>query len=139
MSRKYRHRGYMSEDGESRERRPARSSTSREGPRAPRMTDFQQVVRCKSCGKPLPAGFEEILTETSCPNCEADLHTCTNCAFFDPSSRFECTQPITKRVSPKDAANHCRYFEPRRAVEKQTTSSPEREDPRDAFDRLFKS
>ncbi len=139
MSRKYRQRGYMRDDGEKRQRRTPQSNTSREGPRAPRMTQFQKVVRCKTCGKLLPPGFEAILQETSCPNCQSDLHTCTNCSFFDPASRFECTKPIAKRVSPKDAGNDCSYFKARRAVEKQTTSNPDHEDPRDAFDRLFKS
>ncbi len=140
MSPKYRHRGYMSDDEDRPKRTRRRRRGQRDGPRAPRMTGFQTgVVRCKSCGKPLPASFDEILTESRCPACQADLHTCTNCAFFDPASRFECSQTILKRVSPKDKANDCEHFEARTSVEKQTTSSPEHEDPRDAFDRLFKS
>ena len=83
MSRKYGHKGYMSDDGERQERTRQRSRGPRDGPRAPRMTGFQTgVVRCKSCGKPLPRSFEEILEESKCPTCQADLHTCTNCAFL---------------------------------------------------------
>ena len=140
MSPKYRHKGYMSDDGDrpERTRRPARGQ--RDGPRAPKMTAFQTgVVRCKSCGKPLPRSFEEILPDSTCPSCEAALHTCTNCSFLDPGSRFECSQPLLERISPKDAANQCRYFEARSSVEKQTTSNPDYEDPKDAFERLFKS
>lgn len=138
MSPKYRHKGYMDDgDRPERTRRPARGR--RDGPRAPRMTAFQSgVIRCKSCGKTLPRSFEEIQADSRCPACEADLHTCTNCSFLDPSSRFECSQPIQERVSPKDKANECSYFEARTSVEKQTTSNPDREDPRDAFERLFK-
>ncbi len=140
MSPKYRHKGYMSDDGERRERTRQRSRGPSDGPRAPRMTGFQTgVVRCKSCGKPLPRSFDEILTTSRCPACQADLHTCTNCAFLDPASRFECSQTILERVSPKDKANECQHFEARSSVEKQTTSNPEHEDPRDAFERLFKS
>ena len=137
MSPKYRHKGYMSDDGERRER--TRRGPS-DGPRAPRMTGFQTgVIRCKSCGKVLPRSFEEILAASRCPACQADLHTCTNCTFLDPASRFECSQTILERVSPKDKANECQHFEARSSVEKQTTSNPEHEDPRDAFERLFKS
>ena len=140
MSPKYRHKGYKSDEGERQERTRRPSRGPRDGPRAPRMTPFQTgVVRCKNCGKPLPRSFEEIVAESSCPACQAPLHTCTNCAFLDPGSRFECSQVIPERVSPKNAANECRYFEVRSSVEKKTTSNPEHEDPRDAFERLFKS
>ena len=139
MSRKYRQQGYMSEEGEGSAQQKGQPRSSREGPRSPKMTNFQQIFRCKSCGKAVPPSFEEILCETNCPNCQSSLHTCTNCVFFDPAGRFECTKPITRRVTPKDSANKCRYFEARTTVEKQTTSNSEHEDPRDAFERLFKS
>ena len=68
MSPKYRHKGYMSDDGERQERSPQPSRGPRDGPRAPRMTSFQTgVVRCKSCGKPLPPSFEEILGRIQLP------------------------------------------------------------------------
>ena len=31
---------------------------------------------------------------------------------FDPGARFECRQPIAKRVSSKTAANICEFFRP---------------------------
>jgi len=140
MSPKYRHKGYKSDEGERPERSRQPSRGPRVGPRSPRMTSFQTgIIRCKTCGKPLPRSFDLILVESTCPSCQAPLHTCTNCAFLDPASRFECSQAIPERVSPKDAANACPYFEARSSVEKKTTSNPDHEDPRDAFERLFKS
>jgi len=139
---KYRQPGYHDRDRESRgERRPpSEPRPKREGPRSPQMTGFHQVVRCSTCGTTLPAGFGDITALSQCPKCKADLHTCRNCVFFDPSSRFECSQPIELRVSRKDTRNTCESFEIRSTVEKQTTSSTPRPplDPREAFERLFK-
>ena len=139
---KYRQPGYRDRERESREQRrpPAEPRQKREGPRSPQMTGFHQVVRCAMCGVTLPPGFGDVTTLSQCPKCKADLHTCRNCVFFDPSSRFECSRPIEIRVSRKDTRNTCESFEIRSTVEKQTTSSTPRPplDPREAFERLFK-
>jgi hypothetical protein len=104
------------------------------------MTKFQEVSRCAKCGQNLPPGFTEIEVTSKCPSCGSDLHTCTNCTFFDPSSRFECSEPLPARVTPKDKANLCEYYEAKTTVEKATTSSGSDKsmDPREAFERLFK-
>ncbi len=144
MSRKYRQRGYQDSDGETRSRGRRVPRASREGPRSPRMTAFEQTFRCGMCGYTLPPTFDEIVPTSECPECSADLHTCKNCVFFDPASRFECSQPIPERVAPKDERNECELFEARTTVEKstgeKTTSAPRSagHDPRAAFERLFK-
>jgi hypothetical protein len=145
--RKYRQRGYMDDDRDRAPRpreggrpprqpgRPAGDKTGRE-PRAPNLPGFQQTMRCARCGAELAAA---IGRESTCPSCGADLHSCAQCSFFDPGSRFECMQPIPARVSPKDARNDCTFFEPRVKVERQTGST--RTGPqsaRAAFDDLFK-
>ena len=140
MSRKYRQRGYQDENSRPAARRRPRGSF-REGPRSPRMTRFQEVFRCALCGGNLPPSFTDITPSSRCPQCSGDLHTCRNCSFFDPASRFECTEKIPERISPKDSKNLCEYFEARTSVEKATTSSKESRpalDPREAFERLFK-
>ena len=141
MGRKYKQQGYQDQDKkENRTRRPAAgASVRREGPRAPRMTAFHGVMRCNPCGQVLPPSFDHISPDSTCPACNAELHTCTHCSFFDPSQRYECTQPLKKRVSPKHVANNCEYFSPRTTVEKKITSNPDHEDPREAFERLFNS
>jgi hypothetical protein len=91
------------------------------------------------CGVQLPASLSEIEVSTKCPKCDAALHSCKNCVFLDPASRFECSQPVTKRISPKDAQNDCPVFEARTTVEKMTTSGSRKpQNARDAFDDLFK-
>jgi predicted RNA-binding Zn-ribbon protein involved in translation (DUF1610 family) len=142
--RKYRQRGYQDD---TRERVPQQPSnkTRREGAprsvinrehRTPNMPGFHDVVRCPRCGQTLRRAIE---TDTTCPSCGAALHSCALCASFDPGARFECLEPITARVSPKDERTDCTYFEPRVTVERQTHS--EVTGPRStkqAFDDLFK-
>lgn len=75
-----------------------------------------------------------------CTACSADLHTCTNCAHFDPGAPGQCRQPVVERIARKSTANACPEFSPRErqefAVEKP---APAAKDPRAAFDALFKS
>src|SRR5262249_41041402 len=94
--RKYQQRGYMESDRESQRPKPQSKSTNpkdREGPRSPRMMAFGEAVKCAACGVKVPTS---IKAETSCPKCNADLHTCRQCTYFDPGARFECRKPITK-------------------------------------------
>lgn len=142
MSQKYRQPGYRDSDRDNESQQPRKSKTSREGPRSPRMAGFHEVVRCAMCGATLSLSMEEITFRSNCPKCKAALHTCKNCTFFDPGSRFECTQPIPERISPKDKRNSCQFFEVRTTVEKQTSSATSstsgKVDPRQAFEDLFK-
>jgi hypothetical protein len=56
---------------------------------------------------------------------------------FDTGAPFECQKPIPARVTPKDARNECRFFEPRTTVERETKSTAPTS-ARKAFDDLFK-
>ena len=96
-------------------------------------------IRCARCGKTI-AQFGEVTVDAVCSSCGSDLHSCTNCAFFSPSARYECLKPISVRVAPKDARNQCSFYSPsvriERTFEAAETSTPE--DARKAFDALFK-
>ena len=139
MSRKYKQAGYQDQGGKSQLRRHSGAKLKRDGPRSPRMPGFQEVVRCATCGTKLPAGLSEVSTSTQCPKCKAALHTCRNCTYLDPGSRFECTQPISKRVVSKNIKNNGEFFQSRTTVEKITTSGAEKPaDARQAFENLFK-
>jgi hypothetical protein len=139
--RKYRHRGYMDSDRESPKPKPqTNTSTSqsnprdREGPRSPRMMAFGETVKCTSCGAKAPTNID---LETTCPRCKADLHTCRQCAYFDPGARFECSKSIPARIVNKNKRNTCELFAPRTVVERETSSGPPT-NARDAFAKLFK-
>ena len=133
--RKYRQRGYQ-EDDRLREQRPKPQSPprEREGPRSPRMMAFGQKVKCASCGAAIQTN---IVIDSACPKCNADLHTCRQCTYFDPSARFECRKPITARIVNKGGRNTCELFAPRRVVERET-SSGKPTDAKQAFANLFK-
>jgi hypothetical protein len=96
-----------------------------------------QVVRCRNCATlvDLPIG-----TLSSCPKCRAALHSCVQCAHFDPGARFQCMQKLLAPVSPKDAGNECTLYAPTLRVERQTSTTrlDNDDDPRKAFDDLFK-
>lgn len=103
------------------------------------MPGFHKLTRCATCGAALPASFDEITVASRCPKCGADLHTCRNCVYFDPASRFECTQSIPERIARKDVRNECEFFESRTTVEKVTSSESQKpSDSRAAFENLFK-
>jgi|SRR5687767_14939255 len=137
--RKYRQRGYMDSDREPQRSKPQTSPQSpkprdREGPRSPKMMAYGETVKCTSCGAKAPP---QISFESSCSKCNCELHTCRQCAYFDPSARFECSKPITAKIVNKNARNQCELFAPRTVVERQTSSGAPT-DARQAFANLFK-
>ena len=140
--RKYRQRGYQ-DDG--RDKPPPREPGTApagpkprgdrpEGPRTPNMPGFRSVVRCHRCGHLVNT---VILVNTACAKCGVALHCCAQCESFDPGARYECMQPITARVTPKDAFTTCQHFEARATVERETGSAKQTTS-RSAFDDLFK-
>jgi hypothetical protein len=96
-----------------------------------------EVFRCSRCGNRLAVPVE---ADARCSRCGVDLHSCIQCASFDTSARFECAQPLSARVSPKDARNTCTLFAARTTIERQTGTPGPQGGPsaRQAFDDLFK-
>jgi hypothetical protein len=142
--RKYRQRGYQDEP---RSREPKREMPAREprapgrplqdaaGPKTPNLMASHEVFRCSRCGNRLGVPVD---ADARCSRCGVDLHACIQCASFDTSARFECSQDaLTARVAPKDARNTCQLFSPRTTIERETgTQGPP--SARQAFDDLFK-
>lgn len=139
MTQKYRQRGYMDTSREERSTRSSQPKPESFGPKTPRLPGTHQVCRCANCGKILPASTD---FNSRCPHCGFDLHCCKQCAYFDTSARFECTQPITARLPRKDARNECGFYTARVTLERQTSQENSRtsagSDPRAAFEALFK-
>jgi hypothetical protein len=136
--RKYNQRGYMQSDREpgrsKSESKPQSKPPDREGPRSPRMMAFGEASKCTACGEKAPP---HINFDSSCAKCNADLHSCRQCTYFDPGARLECTKPIPARIVNKHARNTCELFAARIVVERQTSSGPPT-GARDAFAKLFK-
>ncbi len=148
--RKYRQHGYQDSDRDrarqpERERRPAPTPgapaatrrLSSEGARNPNLMGFHEVVKCARCGSKVEP---DVLSLSTCATCGQALHACVQCAHFDTSATFECTQKIAARIAPKDAANSCTLFGVRASWERETSSSaaPSTESSaKKAFDDLF--
>lgn len=149
MDRKYRQHGYQDKEREKAEKSKgqARPRSETFGPRVLNMPGARSVSRCSECGSVL----QEIAGPIDrCPKCGFELHSCKQCTHFDPSSRFECRQPVPARISPKDTNNSCTFYSIRVMVERETTSAGSNsgvsnsggnsrvDDARRAFENLFK-
>jgi hypothetical protein len=107
---------------------------------------------CHGCGAALsiegPVG-----RRTTCPECDADLHSCRNCRHHDESAAHECREPHAEHVVDKEALNACELFQLGDGGSRRRTGSPaardrlaalfgeapaEAEDPRDALEALFR-
>jgi hypothetical protein len=137
---KYRQHGYRdSERSEKRDRAPAGRPAKTEtfGPRALQMAGSHAISRCAQCGAVLTSVSEPV---GSCAKCGFELHSCKQCAHFDTSARFECTQAVPARILRKDVGNQCTFYSISVRVEKQTSTpvAARPQDARQAFENLFK-
>ena len=139
---KYRQHGYQDRDRGERQKPFDRSETKPAkgdhfGPRPLQLAATHSVSRCGQCGTLLNSLPEPV---GKCPKCGFELHSCKQCTYFDPASRFECTQPIKERVPRKDQLNSCTFYSISVRVEKQTSTpiSARPADAKQAFENLFK-
>ena len=140
---KYRQHGYQDRDEDrkgsgpkSGASAPAPRRDNTFGPRPVNLPGTHAVSRCTQCG----ALLQGMGADGKCPKCGFELHSCKQCTYFDPGSRFECMQPVKERIAKKDARNDCELFEIRVTREKET-STPATLRPnaaRAAFENLFK-
>jgi hypothetical protein len=72
------------------------------------MTDSLNVI-CSACGIKNEilekVGFREV-----CSSCDAWLHACVNCRFWEKSS---CTEPSAEKVRDPEGQNFCEWFKTR--------------------------
>ena len=145
MTMKYRQRGYRdSERDEERRPKPPPQLTPEEKAQQRSLRhavsrEANEVVRCHNCGRNVHA-FGAITSETACPNCNAPLHCCRACRHFDTGARWECRAEIPERVPDKGKTNSCTFFEARLVLDAtgKRTATPASNDPKSAFENLFK-
>lgn len=138
MSPKYRQPGYMDNyrDEPQKQRPKPKPQENTFGPRPLNMPEARTVSRCAECGTIIPV---MEVADGKCPRCGFELHSCKQCLHFDPSSRYECRQPVPERVARKDVRNTCTFYAIRTTVERTTSNSaPRADDARKAFENLFK-
>ncbi len=133
--RKYRQQGYRGGGGGDRDRdrcEPPRPSGGTFG-----ILQSKATSRCAECGTVLPITAQSL---TECPQCRASLHTCRQCAHFDPAARFECAKDVPERIADKRAKNDCARFSMIVTVERDTSGGAVRpNDARQGFGNLFKT
>src|ERR1700735_2828257 len=119
VAAKYRQHGYQDRDREERKGShekfgeksgsPPPKKDNSFGPRPVNLPGTRAISRCTQCGTVL----QGMLTSGQCRERGFALHSCKQCAYFDPGSRFECMQPVAVRVPKKDTKNDCALYEMR--------------------------
>ncbi len=86
------------------------------------------------------AAGSKVLKRETCPKCDADLHVCKNCRFYDPGKHNQCAEVQAEWVRDKEAANYCDYFVPNPILYAQgeRPASPA-DEAKKKFGSLFKS
>jgi hypothetical protein len=67
---------------------------------------------CWRCGAALPEDSLPLRRAELCPACNADLHVCRMCGFYNPSVADACEETVATAVGNKERANYCDYFKP---------------------------
>jgi predicted RNA-binding Zn-ribbon protein involved in translation (DUF1610 family) len=136
--RKYRQSGYQDTDRPPASSRPPAPRS--DAPLAPRGRGLgsptASVFRCAACGRKVDGDVTAL--DARCPMCGAPFHTCTHCTHFDTSAPNQCRRETAVRVARKAERNECPEFAPRLAQEFAQEERRRPEDPRAAFDALFK-
>jgi hypothetical protein len=68
-------------------------------------------MKCWKCGAEIDVR-ERIEFRAACPGCDQALHSCRNCAHYDPALYNQCRETIAERVVNKERANFCELFTP---------------------------
>jgi len=64
---------------------------------------------CTACDAELPADLR-VGRETLCPKCDAYLHACVQCRFYEPTLHNQCLEPEADYVGDRQKANFCDFF-----------------------------
>ena len=76
------------------------------------MTARPSAFKCWRCGAGVLEDALPLRSADTCTACNADLHACRMCGFFNPSVADACEETVATAVSNKERANYCDYFKP---------------------------
>ena len=88
---------------------------------------MNDVYHCWSCGAALTGLILPMSRREECPACSADQHVCKLCRHFDPAISDACREDRAERVTDKERANFCDYFEPAAHVASSGSSAAEKD------------
>lgn len=69
-------------------------------------------LRCWKCGASLADYTLPLRRLEECRACNAELHVCRMCEFYDTTVAKHCRETIAEEVKDKLRANFCDYFRP---------------------------
>lgn len=69
-------------------------------------------LRCWKCGASLADYTLPLRRLEECRACNAELHVCRMCEFYDTTVARHCRETIAEEVKDKLRANFCDYFRP---------------------------
>jgi len=84
-------------------------------------------IACYRCGASVVALSLPLSRRDQCPECNADLHVCKMCVYFDQAVPRQCREDGAEDVAEKERANFCDWFKP-----SDTAFDPERKSDADA-------
>ena len=98
------------------------------------------IFSCWKCGESVQlSSGGRVSSRDTCPRCNADLHSCRNCTFYDPGKNNQCSEPQAEWVRDKEAANYCDYYRPNPALTRGSRATSPAENAKKKFDSLFKT
>ena len=68
-------------------------------------------LQCWKCGAGLDYLIMPLSRTAHCKACDAAIHVCLMCRFYDPRVAKKCREPIVDEVKDKDRPNFCDYLE----------------------------
>jgi hypothetical protein len=68
---------------------------------------------CWKCGASLAGVSLPMRRLEVCKSCDAELHCCRMCVFYDTTVAKHCREPVAEEVRDKTSANFCDYFQPK--------------------------
>ncbi len=69
-------------------------------------------LTCWKCSAILTDLLLPLSRLAKCKSCNADLHVCRMCKFYDTTVSNSCTEPVAEKVTDKQHKNFCGYFQP---------------------------
>jgi hypothetical protein len=67
-------------------------------------------MNCWKCSKQISDAIVKVGFRDTCPHCDTDLHTCTNCRYYAVGKPNDCLVPGTDYVKDREANNFCEEF-----------------------------
>lgn len=67
---------------------------------------------CWKCGESLRDIPLPLSRYAKCKSCNAELHVCRMCEFFDRTVSKMCREPVAEEVKDKQKSNFCGYLQP---------------------------